>query len=227
MRFSRKLFKMAGCSAALCFATSALATVNMELTGVNGNSYAGVYTSPYSATVNGVATTVICDDFSTESSIGQTWTANVTTVASVVAGTSSAKFSPAQSYDAVANLATQLLSVSASSQQAVILSFAIWDIFDASGVQSWLTSHGDPSGVYSAALMAANTALTATTYTAGEYSNVYIYSSTVGVPQEFIGIGSGSVSTPETSSPVILAVDLLALGIIVWLFRRRTPGAAK
>lgn len=221
MRFSRKLFKMAGCLAPLCLATSALATVNMELTGVNGNSYAGVYTSPYSATVNGVATTVICDDFSTESSLGQTWTANVTTVASVVAGTSSAKFSPAQSYDAVASLATQLLSINASSQQAVILSFAIWDIFDASGVQSWLTSHGDPSGVSGAALAAANAALTAT-YTAGEYSNVYIYSSTVGVPQEFVGIGSGSVSTPETSSPVILAVDLLALGIIVWLFRRRT-----
>jgi hypothetical protein len=198
----------------------------MELTGVNGNSYAGVYTSPYSATVNGVATTVICDDFSTESSIGQTWTANVTTVASVVAGTSSAKFSPAQSYDAVANLANQLLSVSASSQQAIVLSFAIWDIFDAGGVQSWLTSHPDPDGVYTAAMTAANTALTAK-YTAGAYSNFYIYSSTVGVPQEFIGIGSGSVSTPEASSPVILAVDLLALGIIVWLFRRRTPGAAQ
>jgi hypothetical protein len=204
----------------------------MQLTGVNGNSYAGVYTSPYYATVNGVATTVICDDFSTESSIGETWQANVTTVASVVAGTSSAKFS-SQGYDAVANLATQLLSISPATQQAIVLSFAIWDIFDASGVQSWFTSQSDPSGVYSAAAALANTALNQTTYTAGEYSNVVIYSSTTGTPQEFVGMGSvtgtgtGPVSTPEISSPVILAVDLLALGIIVWLFRRRTPEAVR
>lgn len=201
-----------------CFLPSAFGQVAMDLTGVNGYSYAGVYTSPYYATVNGVATTVICDDFETESYIGETWMANVTNVASVVAGTSTAKFTPAQDYNAVANLATQLLSVPASSEQAVILSFAIWDIFDPTGVQAWLanpSNGGDPLGISSLALSDANAALGAK-YTAGEYSNVTIYTSTTGTPQEFV-----SVTAPEASTPVLLAVDLLGFMALLGFTRKR------
>lgn len=203
----------------LCFLPSAFAQpASMYLYGVNGNSYDGVYTSPYYATVNGVATTVICDDFETESYIGESWYANVTNVASVVAGSSTAKFSPAADYDAVANLATQLLSVPASSEQAVILSFAIWDIFDPSGVQAWLanpSNGGDPLGVSGLALADANAALSAS-YTPGEYSNVTIYTSTTGTPQEFI-----SVTTPEASTPILMAIDLLGFLALVGLLRKR------
>jgi hypothetical protein len=210
---------LVGGLAFLCFLPSAFAQpASMDLTGVNGNSYDGVYTSPYYATVNGVATTVICDDFETESYIGETWSANVTNVASVVAGTSTAKFSPAQDYDAVANLATQLLSIPASSEQAVILSFAIWDIFDRSGVQAWLanpSNGGDPLGVSALALADANAALSAS-YTPGEYANVVIYSSTTGTPQEFV-----SVTAPEASTPVLMAVDLLGFIALVGFLRKR------
>jgi hypothetical protein len=210
---------LVGGLAFLCFLPAAFGQpAYMDLTGVNGNSYDGVYTSPYYATVNGVQTTVICDDFETESYIGETWYANVTNVASVVAGTSSAKFSPAKDYDAVANLATQLLSVPASSEQAIILSFAIWDIFDPTGVQAWLanpSNGGDPLGVSALALADANAALSAT-YTPGEYSNVIIYSSTTGTPQEFI-----SVTAPEASTPVLMAIDLLGFIALIGFLRKR------
>jgi hypothetical protein len=200
-------------------------TANMVLTGVNGSSYAGIYTSPYYATVNGVATTVICDDFGTESSINESWTAYVSNVSGVTSP--SAKFSGAnvqnfgitvttqQAYDAVAALATALLGVSSSSAQATIYSFAIWDIFDNSGVNSW----PGLSPSFLAEVNADALAALKATYTAGEFSNVSIYSSTVGTPQEFISVGQ--VATPEASSPAILAIDIFALGIIVWLFRRR------
>lgn len=235
MRLSQRLFKLSCCLATLCFATSAFAQVNMQLTGVNGNSYGGVYTSPYFATVNGVATTVICDDFGTDSYIGEKWTANVSTVSNPT----TAKFSASnvqqstnpttgftglgslttqQAYDAVASLATQLLGVSSSSQQAIILSYAIWEVFDFSGVESQL---GSTNSVFLAAYADAEAALKSS-YTGGEYSNVLIYTSTTGTPQEFISVGT--VSTPEAPSPVILAIDLFALGIIVLLFRRRKLG---
>lgn len=200
-------------------------TANMVLTGVNGASYAGVYTSPYSATINGVATTVICDDFGTESSLNQSWTAYVSSVSGVTSPY--AKFSGAsvtgfgisvttqQAYDAVAALAIELLGVSPSSQQATIYSFAIWDIFDNAGVNAW----SGLGSILSEVNADAKAALSAT-YTAGQYSNVSIYSSTVGTPQEFISVGSTTVSTPEASSPAILIVDLLALAMIVLLFRR-------
>ena len=210
---------LVGGLAFLCFLPAAFGQpASMDLTGVNGNSYDGVYTSPYYATVNGVQTTVICDDFETESYIGETWYANVTNVASVVAGTSSAKFSPAKDYDAVANLATQLLSVPASSEQAIILSFAIWDIFYPTGVQAWLanpSNGGDPLGVSALALADANAALNAI-YTPGEYSNVIIYSSTTGTPQEFI-----SVTAPEASTPVLMAIDLLGFIALIGFLRKR------
>jgi len=203
----------------------------MTLTGVNGNSYAGVYTSPYYATVNGVSTTVICDDFETESTIGESWQANVNNVASVVAGptTIAPKFTPTGNYDAVANLATQLLGISPSksftynsntTNLQVDLSFAIWEIFDPKGVSSYL---GSSDSVYQASSYLASQALSQKYY-AGEYSNVLIYTPTgcaTGgscVPQEFI-----SVSAPEGSSAAILTADLIFFLPVVLLFRRR-PG---
>jgi len=209
---------LVGGSAFFCFLPTASAQVSMDLTGVNGNSYDGVYTSPYYATINGVATTVICDDFETESYLGETWLAKVTNVASVVGGSSTAKFTPAQNYDAVANLATQLLSVPASSEQAIILSYAIWDVFDQSGVQAWLanpSNGGDTLGISALALADASAALSAT-YTTGEYSNVTIYTSTASSPQEFI-----SVAAPEASTPILLAVDLLGFIALIGFLRKR------
>src|SRR5689334_12840939 len=72
------------CSAYAAWATP---SYTFTLTGVTGNYLAGVYTSPYFATINDdqghslVGIPVICDDFATDSYVGQTFQATVTTVA--------------------------------------------------------------------------------------------------------------------------------------------------
>jgi hypothetical protein len=223
MRSSQKPWLLVGALALLCILPGAFGqtTVGMKLTGVNGNSYDGVYTSPYTAQVGGVSTTVICDDFATESYVGETWQATVTNVASVVAGTSKAKFSPAQSYDAIAYLATELVNVDPASQQAVILSYAIWDIFDPSGVSAWFTQHGDPASIAGTVFSDATGALNGQ-YSAGAYSNVTIYTSTLGAPQEFISV-QPPVQTPEPASAAVLGVDLLTALAGIYLLRRYRP----
>ncbi|MFZ0769812.1 MAG: PEP-CTERM sorting domain-containing protein [Candidatus Sulfotelmatobacter sp.] len=71
---------------ALCLCTgSALAnsTVNLRLTGVGGNNAGGVYTYPYYFSINGAApVALICDSFDNRVIVGETWTANVTSLLS-------------------------------------------------------------------------------------------------------------------------------------------------
>src|ERR1700691_2444139 len=70
----------------LCIAPSAFAdTASMDLTGAGSNVMDGVYIGPYTATINGVSTPVICDDFADESYIGEAWTANISTFADSLA----------------------------------------------------------------------------------------------------------------------------------------------
>ena len=57
--------------------------VNINLTGAGNNVMDGVYVGPYTATVNGSSTQIICDDFSDESYVGESWTANVTTLSNL------------------------------------------------------------------------------------------------------------------------------------------------
>ncbi len=56
---------------------------NMKLTNPGNNVLAGIYVGPYYATIDGVPNVpIICDDFTDETYVGESWTANVTTVAS-------------------------------------------------------------------------------------------------------------------------------------------------
>src|SRR5579872_4333982 len=90
-------------------------TTSVTLTGTGNNTVVwgsgfGVYVDPYTATVGGVANTpVICDDWSDNSYVGESWTANVTQASSV--GTGSPMFGSNQTlYDEVAWLATDMLA---------------------------------------------------------------------------------------------------------------------
>jgi len=124
-------------------------TTQMTLTGVGDgavvwNGGSGVYVDPYTATVGGVANTpVICDDWSDNSYVGESWTANVTPISSL--GTSSTPLfggSPsstppltqAQLYDEAAWLGTQLLANPTNYANQVAVSFALWELtYNATG----------------------------------------------------------------------------------------------
>jgi hypothetical protein len=72
--------------ASLCFfAGTALAgsTVKMKLVSVGGNNAGGVYTYPYNFSINGGApTALICDTYDNQVIIGETWSANVSSLLS-------------------------------------------------------------------------------------------------------------------------------------------------
>lgn len=158
-------------------------TVSFSITGVGaGGSLDGIYTSPYTGTVNGIINTpVICDDFANNSYVPEDWTAYVTSLSSVNAGTNTAgilKWNNANSggtvdtdpawdlsqktaYDVLAYLAIELDSSPSASTTSEDLSYAMWELFDATGastsptdlppdgdtVVSWLTTapHIDPT----------------------------------------------------------------------------------
>jgi len=215
----------------VCAAPYALATtVNMTLTGPPpGPSMGGVYTSPYTATINGVSTYVICDDFLTDVSAGLSWVATETSVADLQNETTpstAVKFDHTttaaqqkQDYVAAAYLAEELMNVDQSTQAgqtiAGELSFAIWGVFDPPAISStYLT----PSELTAAS----NYKSQAYTATAGQspinYANVEIFTPTPNqnTSQEYL-----VVTAPEAPLPLVLAVDLSGFALFVLLLGKR------
>jgi hypothetical protein len=210
----------------------------MQLTSAGSNTDYGVYIGPYTATINGVSTAVICDDFSDATYVGETWSATLSNYPSL----SNVKFDTGSGnttartngYDEIAWLAIQLIA-SKNTAQTDAIQFAIWSVFDKSGVTSFLNSKGgsafdtDSSNIDGVQYWLNQAA--GQTYTAGEFSNVTVYTPNSNYPmscsnnwretcppQEFISVTTPPVSTPEPGSLVLLAFGLLALFVAV---RRR------
>lgn len=200
---SKPILILLGCVfIALGAAISASAdTITVKLTGVNGAIQGGVYADPYFGTINNVPGILVCDDFSHETHIGESWTANVSTFADL----SSVRFqqgTPAQTlqdYEEAAYLYGQLL---ANPSDYGDISFALWSIFTPSaGTSSGFTSNSENW------LDKAE----AQTYTAGEFSNFRILTPTdpgSGSPQEFLA------TTPEPANAVLFMSGLAALALL-------------
>jgi hypothetical protein len=161
-RLGRSLYG-AVAAAALVFVTTNPLTATPSTTTFtllnagSGANLAGVYTSPYNGTVSSSSPTipVICDDFSDESYVPETWTAYVTSLSSINSGTADTSvlrwqpstintlygttpgLSQAQAYDAAAILAIDILTTNISTpaglQTQEDLSYALWGLFDPCG----------------------------------------------------------------------------------------------
>ena len=193
-------------AAALSITSSAKAdTVAVTLTGVSGGVQGGVYTSPYYATVGTLTNVpIVCDDYSHEVYLGESWTASVSTFADLsqarfwqTSGGSQAadQATTLQLYDEAAYLFNELYL---QPGQRGDISFALWAIFDPSQVESsagWTSN----SAWW---LASAQTQ----TYTAGEFSNFEVLTpiSTTS-PQEYL------IRTPEPSAALLLGIGLLAI----------------
>lgn len=221
-------FVGAGSAMAQCNYSGGYATNNFCLTAGTYNSPVldGIYMSPYTASINGgVPTYVICDDFSDEVDVNETWTVTSGTVGSSTQGLWGAENSAG--YQEVAWLAQQLLSPSilSSPTQEGIYSYAIWSVFDPTDVQNYLV--GTNSSYHDTAtwnavesLLGSYSGQTATdavtVYTpAGNPVGASANQSCCGRPQEFL-----AVSTPEAPAPAILGIDMLGLGVLLFVFRR-------
>jgi hypothetical protein len=191
---------------ALCIPSSAKAdTVAVTLTGVSGGVQGGVYTSPYYATVGTLTDVpIVCDDYSHEVYMGESWTASVSTFADLsqarfwqTSGGSQAADQAAtlQLYDEAAYLFNELYL---RPSQRGDISFALWAIFDPSQVES--SAGWDSNAAWW--LASAQTQ----TYTEGAFSNFEVLTpiSTTS-PQEYL------VRTPEPSAALLLGVGLLAM----------------
>jgi len=115
-------------------ALRAQTTTSMLLTGVgDGNTFGDVYVDPYTATVGGTANiAVICDDWSDDSNLGDSWTATVINAATV---SNSADGTPLFGnnqglYNGVAWLSAQLLNPAneKNGTAQTEISFAIWQL---------------------------------------------------------------------------------------------------
>ena len=200
---------------ALCAVPSAVGQtqVSMTLTGAGSNgAYGGVYIGPYVATVNGVTgVQVICDDYVAHTTLGESWTADETSL--VPLDSSTAKFgsvTDAQAkYEQIAYLSLQLFDTT-DTTTAIALQYAIWGIFDTSLTTTTAYTNSGASGALSGVPSTGDLALM-------DFSGISILTpldKTTG-PQEFI------VKTPEPTLSSILLVDLSAVGALILFFRRR------
>jgi hypothetical protein len=195
----------------------------------NGAYLDNIYLSPYYFSINGSSayTALICDDFSDEIYQGETWNANVLTGSQITTDqyvTGSASATDQKNYEEIGYLALGLFATlpSDTTDQAAY-SYAIWSVFDPSGVQTYLNGY---SSTYYATYVAPLLAQAATSATSKDLSILTVYQPVANSqtncggcsnpPQEFV-----SVNTPEASSPVILVLDLLGLFGAVFLARRR------
>ncbi len=254
----------------ICCATGAFADANLQLLSPPNSGYTegGVYTSPYNISVNGTATQLICDDFTTDIS-GGTWSATVSTITTIDSATVAGfKFDSSpynanilggaanvvQDYAVAAVLAAELLSLpNTNTAEAGALSFALWDVFDPSLLGSSYGTMSDPYGPIDKtqwtnamtdlanAIAQVDGVMTGGT-NAGSVTNptslanveiesggsvnlsslnisgltVYTPTPDASVSQEFL-----HVTTPEASTPVLLAVDLFGFVAIAAFLRKR------
>jgi len=231
----------------LFFASASLAqTATMTLTGVgDGANAGGVYVDTYTASIisgsYSTSTYVVCDDWTDETSLGETWKANVNTIASVDAGTNATTpifgNSP-QLYNEAAWLSTQLLALpianptTASENQQIEISYALWELTCSTGIKScanqpFATLGGSSS---SGDLAAAQTYLCEAMGGCQGYQGMANFDASGweiltptngGPPQEFLVKAPVPITAPESSSGVLLSADLLGLLGLVFLFRRR------
>ena len=207
----------------LAFAPSSRADSTMTLTGAGNNPAFNVYVGPYTATINGISTPVICDDFSDESFLGESWNASVANLAAVATGAPS--FSTGTgNFSEAAWLTLQLLSA-ANNSEATAIQYAIWDLFDPSAVSSYLggfaggTSFLDSTSINGVQYWLGQAE--GSSLSSSQLADFLIYTPTScisgqcltgsGLPQQFI------VYTPEPSAILMLLMGLAAL---LWFKRR-------
>jgi len=218
------------------FGSPSVTTVQVTFQSGSGVGFGGVSVDPYTATVGGSTTQVLCDDWSHEVVSQETWTATAINLAS--AGTSSVpprfvgsgSVTTQQLYDALAYLASQIIATPPNASTQIQDSYAMWDLTcqyitpscTASVESAYTTAGGDLTALQLVESQALSNGATANlagweilTPVAGTNTcPTGVTCPTVG-PQEFL------VYTPEPSSVALAGTGLLGLLGFALVFRRR------
>jgi len=188
----------------------------------------GVYVGAYNATVNGQSAQIICDDFSDDTYLNESWTANVTNFSKLTSSNLplwSGNKNASTLYADAAWLATQMLApANQNTNEQGYLAYALWSLFNPSAL----------NGLSSSQLKGVNywLGLIPSGLTPSQYANFLIYTPdltksitcdggncpTPGPPQEFLGF-----SVPEGGSALLylLLAAVSCFGAIVLRYRRQ------
>ncbi|HVB39441.1 MAG TPA: PEP-CTERM sorting domain-containing protein [Terriglobales bacterium] len=186
-------------------------TLGSNLSDFGGPASSGVYYYPYVLNVNGVNMNVACDDYFDDVYKGESWKANVTTVADLV-GT---KFGTADTtqYQEAAWLFTKFASpLLPNNSVNEAINYAMWDLFEgtAPGVNT-----GNPTSDTSSTYWI-NRAASAD-LSGLNFSDFVIYTPVAGtqpngdgLPQEYIG------EVPEPGTIFLMLTGLVGLAFLAW-----------
>ncbi len=179
----------------LAVASASAGVADMQFNYAVGPSYQGVYSYPYDLTVNGQHEWLMCIGYNEHIINGETWQANVVSVASL----------NSQQYDAAAWLYLQALADNGADPS---INAAAWYVMEpgalplTAGAQSWFDL------------------ATSQVYPDGSFANVYLYEPIDGtqswageLPQPFLG------STPEPGTLLLIGGGLL----VAWSQRKLIP----
>jgi len=181
--------------------------VTMVFTGVNGSNDGHYYVSPYTGTMSGQTVTLFCVDVINDVNFGQSWQANVTSLASGNLSNTrygNSTISPVAANAAVLYAEAAWLTTQFASNPSdyVSLQYALWDLMNPGSeptsyenVQHWLDLAAANYGSINPSQFAIITNVGPVTLT--------------GQVQEFI------IRTPEPGALALLLCGLLALTVFV------------
>jgi|SRR5882672_1053643 len=177
---------------ALSLSAAPIYTATATLTGVNGDSVDGSYTSPYYLTLGTQQLTVFCDDYLDHVSVGETWDAVVFS-----GSDTTGSYFPVNDYDSLFWLVDQALD---HPESHVDIQQAIWYIESGYGVHNaWVTaSQGQ-------------------TVDRSRFIVIDGYGAPGDRPQEFIVRGDAVVNvvtpTPEPGCLVLIGLGMVGIAV--------------